>query len=178
MASASVAKIQLHAKDFGQTAMHNGKIVGLLAVGTVASQKFLDFGALAERFKLNVSPDNALIKHQGAVKLVGGIAALHIWGKKMPDWAKWLIIAVMLQGGLQELNTLTGGKSGQVGDKDLNEQMKDAASEIEKAMSGVTDQYTTSVAGVTDEYTTSVSGYLQPGWGGTVAGDAEEWGGY
>lgn len=178
MASAAVAKVQLHAKDFAATAMHNGKIVGLLAIGTVVSQKFLDFEAIAKRIKPDMKTDTMLFKHQGAIKLVGGIAALHIWGKKMPDWAKWLVIAVMLQGGLQELNTLTGGKTGQIGDAELDQQMKDAAEEIKNAMLngteeqvlGVTEQYASTVSGVTEEYPSSVAGYLDVPYGGAVAG--------
>ena len=101
-------------------------------------------------------------------------------GKKLPDWAKWAIIGVMLQGGLQELNTLTGGKTGQIGNVDtaeLDEQMRRAVEDIKNGMNGtqnqlqgVTDEYPSSVAGVTDQYPSSVAGYLDAQWGGTVAG--------
>lgn len=171
-----IKKIQLHAKNFGATAMHNGKIVGLAAAGMIGSQKFLDFEAIAQRIKPGMDTSGALFKHQGAIKLGGGIVALHMFGKKLPDWAKWLIIGVMVQGALQEANTLSGGKTGQIGNTinttELDEQMRKAVEEIQNGMQGnnPTQNTYSSVAGVMDDFSTSVAGYLDTDNGVQVAG--------
>jgi hypothetical protein len=154
-------KLTMHAKDFMGSAMTNGKIIALTATGAIVAQKMLDLEAIGA--KAGLAADNPIIKHQGAVKVVGVIAANHFFAKKMPDMVKWALIGVGIQGALQEIRVLAGDdKIPQIGneDKAIDEQMKKAAEEIKAAMKGnPTNEYPTSVSGnPTNEYPTSVSG--------------------
>lgn len=185
MASSIVENLKLQGKGFMQTLTTTGSSTAILAVGMIGSQKFLDFGKIADQLKIDYTTDPKgaaaqIVKHQGAIKFLGGFAAIHFFGKKMASWMKWLVIAVMLQGGLQEINVLSKGKSGQIGDKNLDAEMAAAAEEIRKSMSGMgivnpTVEYTPSVGLIqnpTQQYTPSVgTNYLENGTGvgfGTV----------
>ena len=171
------------------TATTNAKHVGVLGVSMIVSQKFIDFRAIAERFNIKVEKDSAIDKvltHQGAIKFLLPIIILHMTRNKSiskNDLFKWAMLGLMLQGLLQEANTLTSGKSGAIGDADLDEQMRKAAAEIKAGMQGEqqyigenpTTQYIPSVQGnPTTEYIPSVQGeYLENGAG--VAGRDDDY---
>ena len=122
--------------------------VGLATAGIIGTQKFLDFKTLFP----NVDPNKWFIKHEGAVK-VGGVAVAFMLFQKMPDWAKWLLIGVAVQGAVKEIGTLTTNKEGkrffeQIGAGDYDEQINSLAAEIKNA----TNEFTTGVgAGVNQQ---------------------------
>jgi hypothetical protein len=173
-------KLTLHAKDLMGTLVTNGKIVGLVAGGAIVSQKFLDLKELATKFNVTIETGSTVEKildHQGAIKVVGSMAALHFArntkiGKN--DMFKWIMVGVMLQGALEEVNQLTGDAAGQIGESPIDKEMREAAEHIKKNLSGdgqttignPTTQYPTGVSGnPTTEYPTGVSGAMEEGTG-------------
>ena len=134
-----VHKLQLHAKDLMGTLAENGKIVGLVAGGAIISQKFLDLKEIIGKFSPieTGSTMEKVLDHQGAIKVVGSMAALHFTrntsiGKN--NMFKWLMVGVMLQGALEEVNQLTGDAAGQIGDgkSGIDKEMEEAAAHIKK----------------------------------------------
>jgi hypothetical protein len=181
-------KIQLHAKDFMGTATTNVKHVAVLGGSMIISQKFIDLKAIADRFNIKVESGSMIekvITHQGAIKFLLPIIILHFTRNKSiskHELFKWAMLGLMLQGMLQEANQLSGGKSGQIGDDNLDEQMRKAAEEIKQGMHGEylgdnpTTQYIPSVQGTnpTTEYIPSVQGaYMETGAG--VAGGDDDY---
>jgi hypothetical protein len=191
----NVANLKVHGKDLMSTVATNGKIVGLVAGGAILSQKFLDFKEIAAKFT-SVETGSTLEKvldHEGAIKVVGGMAALHFTrntklGKN--DMFKWVMVGVMLQGAIQEINVLTSDAAGQIGaESEIDKEMKAAAEKIKNGLKGgeehmgeqmhigetnPTTQYPTGVSGnPTTEYPTGVSGHaMEDGTGvGAMEGD-------
>lgn len=182
-------KITLHAKDFMGSAVLNGKIVGTLAVSTIVAQKFIDLKAIAEKFNITIESGSIIekvIDHQGAIKVIAVLIVLHLTKNKSigkNDLFKWAMIGLMFQGTLQEINQLSGDKAGQIGTKELDEEMKKAAEYIDKNMNGnqeyiganPTEEFIPSVNGnPTQMFIPSVQGneMLENGTG--VAGGEEE----
>lgn len=163
-------KISLHTKDFISSAHVNAKTVGVVAGSMIMSQKFLDLGELAKKFNVDVDNNklfSTVITHQGAVKFVLALIALHLTKKKKigkNEIFQWAMIGIMIQGGLQEINHLSNGGSGQIGDTDLDEQMKEAARKIKEGMSG----------NPTEEVNTGVAGHYELEDGTGVAGNPTE----
>lgn len=165
-------KLTLHAKDIMGSVAVNGKIVAIVAGSAIMSQKFLDLKEIVGKFSPveTGSTMEKILDHQGAIKVVGGMAALHLLRNKSigkNDLFKWAMIGLMLQGAIQEVNQLTGDGAGQIGESAIDKEMKEAAEHIKKNMSGnPTTEFVPSVQGQetigegnpTMQYTPSVQG--------------------
>jgi hypothetical protein len=142
------AQLKLHAKNFGQAAVSNGKMIGFTTIGIIASNELLDLRKYAD--KLNIQADNFIVKHQGGAKALGVIFVLYKWGKKMGDFLKFILLGVGIQGAIQEARTLSGDKLNQIGSPEMDNMLKEAAEKI-KNMSGApnpTNEFPTMVAGM------------------------------
>jgi len=83
-------------------------IIDIAAItgGAIASNQFLDF----QKMMPNSDPNGFLIKHQGGIKAVAAGAAVGIFGKKMPSWAKMIVIGVGVAGAIKEIKALSNDK--------------------------------------------------------------------
>ena len=122
-------------KGIAKNVMNDGKDILLIGGGIMAAQKFADFKTLFP----NVDPNKVWIKHEGGIKFGAAMITLAVF-KKLPQWAKCLIMGVAIQGLIKETRTLTMNAAGeafvkQIGDGDYNQQINDLAEEI-KNMSG------------------------------------------
>lgn len=172
MANFNLSTIKASGKDFISNAKTPAVMGGLIAGGAIASQKVLSF----KTWMPNADPNAFYIKHEGGVKAVAGIATLAMW-KGAPDWAKWLIMGVIVQGAIQEARVLSNNNLPQIGETD-DEIMQQAASELlDGKMNGrITDEYNSMVAGmgandddddnddITQQYPTMVAG-MGVAWG-------------
>lgn len=115
------------AKNIGNVAYP----IGLTTAGVVAAQKFMDFKTLFP----NVAPDKFFIKHEGAIKVGGVIVTFMMW-KNMPDYMRWLLIGVAVQGGIKAVRQYTTGSNGksfvdQIGaDDEYNAAIQAAANRV------------------------------------------------
>lgn len=85
--------------------------IGLVAGGAVVGNQFLDF----EKMFKTADPNGFFIKHQGGVKAVGSALAIGLLDKKLPSWAKMLLIGVGVGGAIKEIKNLSNGKIEAVG---------------------------------------------------------------
>lgn len=167
MAKFNLSTLKTSGKDFMKNVQGPAMMGGLIAAGAIGSQKFLD---LKTWFK-DAPPDAMYIKHQGGIKAGAGIVGLAMW-KGAPDWAKWLIMGVIVQGVIQEARQLTSDlpddniiKVPQIGAGDEDSIMREAtAALMEGKMNGITNTYSSQVAGVTDDYSSMVAG-MGTSWG-------------
>lgn len=162
------------AQNWKAIAKHTGITIGEVAVltgGIVLTKKFLDARILFQK-QIAADPTYAekwFVKHQGAVKLVGGAAAACFI--KNP-WLRMIAIGIAVEGAITEARVLTMNKETglsffeQIGAEDnstsaIDEEMK-AAALLAAGVGGreFTDRFPTQVAGFGDQYTTAV------GWGG------------
>lgn len=130
-------------KGLMQGVMSNGKPIVLATAGVVGAQKFLDFKTLFP----NVDPNKFFIKHEGAIKLGGVIVTLSMW-KNCPEWLKWVLIGVAIQGGIKATRQYTMNAEGtsfvnQIGAGQYDAEIAAAAKEIVNAA----NEFPTGVAG-------------------------------
>lgn len=169
------AQFMAHAKRTGMTVAEIGVITGSIII----TKKFIDARTLFAK-QIEADPtyaDKWYIKHQGAIKLVGGaLAASYI---KNP-WLKMVCIGIAIEGAITEARVLTTNKSTglsffeQIGaptEQELDQEMLEAA----KRMNGANDtedlmtERQSAVAGFQDNYGTMVAGYGNK-YGSMVAG--------
>ncbi len=145
MATFNLSTLKSSGKDFMSNAKTPAMMGVLIAGGAIASQKFLNLQTLLK----NQDPNSFFIKHQGGIKAVAGIATLAMW-KNAPDWAKWLIMGIIVQGAIQETRTLLSAVDlPAIGNQSEDEIMEQAAKELfQGGMMGINDQYDTSVMGM------------------------------
>lgn len=104
--------------------------IAAVTAGAIASNQFLDFGKM---FK-TADPNGFVIKHQGGIKAVAAAGSIVMFGKKMPRWAKMLIIGVGVAGAIKEVRVMTtkidmigGADAGGSDTSDLDKLLKQAA---------------------------------------------------
>lgn len=132
-------------KTVQQRAMSGAMPVMLTTAGVVAAQKFFDFKTMFP----NVKPDNVVIKHEGLVKVGAVVVTLAVW-KDCPDWLKWMLIGVAVQGGIKAVRQYTMNKEGkaimeQIGAEDEYSAAIQAAAERIKS---ITTEHKTGVGDV------------------------------
>lgn len=149
MASFNLSTLKSSGKDFMSNAKTPAMMGVLIAGGAIASQKFLNLQTLLK----NQDPNSFFIKHQGGIKAIAGITTLAMW-KNAPDWAKWLIMGVIVQGAIQETRALLSAVDlPAIGSEEEDKIMQDAARELfQGGMMGITDQYDTAVMGAEDNF--------------------------
>lgn len=130
-------------KGIAGNIMKEAKPIVLTTTGVIAAQKFLDFKTLFP----NVDKEKFFIKHEGLIKMGGVIVTLAMW-KKCPDWLKWVLIGVAIQGGIKAVRQYTMSDAGkafveQIGAGDYDQAIMDAANEIK----GINEESKTGVAG-------------------------------
>lgn len=162
------------AHNWKAVAKHTGITVGEVGVigfSTILTAKFIDARVLFKK-QIEADPtyaDKWYIKHQGALKLLGGaIGASMI---KNP-WLKMVFIGIALEGFITESVVLTKNKDTGVSffdkigasEDEINAEMMKAAQATNGVgagydeVSGYGDRYATAVSGYGDRYATSVSG--------------------
>ena len=155
--------------NFKEKAKVAGMTVAEISVLTgtiVLTKKFLDFNVL---FKNKIAADPTFankwyIKHQGAIKLVGGaLAAAHVDN----PWLKLLFIGVAIEGAITELRTVTTDDAGvsffdKIGRNPANDAANAQADAILIDMARKSDR----TAGVPQEYGSTV------GYGVTTNADS------
>lgn len=119
------------------------KDVALITGGAIAAQKFLDFKTIFP----NVDPNKWFIKHEGAIKVGAVVLTLAMW-KKAPEWLKFVLWGIAVQGALKEIRTLTMNAEGKaffdsIGAGAYDNEIKEAARNIE----GITTEYQSGVSG-------------------------------
>ena len=130
-------------KGIASNAMAVAKPILLTTGGVVAAQKFLDFKQLFP----NVKPDNFMMKHEGLIKVGGVVVTLAVW-KNCPEWVKYLLMGVAIQGGIKAIKQYTMNKEGKAFIDNIGAGKYDA--EIEEAarqINALTTEFTTQVAG-------------------------------
>lgn len=157
-------------KDFMNNAKAPAMMGALIVGGAIGSQKFLN----VETWMKNADPNAFYVKHQGGIKALVGIATLAAW-KNCPDWAKWLIMGVIVQGLIQETRTLAGDNANIPAIGNADEIARKAAEELFKGsrlINGVMDNNETSVGNmdlsqrIDQDANTMVAGVPQWGsWG-------------
>lgn len=130
-------------KGIAAGAMAAAKPILMTTAGVVGAQKFMDFKTLFP----NVSPDKFFIKHEGAIKVGAVVVTLAMW-KNCPEWAKYLLMGVAIQGGIKAVRQYSMGDAGkafieQIGAGAYDEQIMALASDIKNA----TNEFPTGVAG-------------------------------
>lgn len=130
-------------KNIMTNVITNGKPIALATVGVVGAQKFLDFKTMFP----NVDPNKFFIKHEGAIKLGGVVLTLSMW-KNCPEWLRWILIGVAIQGGIKATRQYTMNAAGtafveQIGAGKYDAEIAAAAREIQNAAT----EFPTSVAG-------------------------------
>lgn len=163
MANFNLSTLKSSGKDFMKNVQAPAMMGGLIAAGAIGSQKFLDL----KTWMKDAPPDAFYIKHQGAIKAGAGIVSLAMW-KGAPDWAKWLIMGVIIQGIIQEARQLTSGSDLElpsIGAGDEDSIMREATQALmDGKMNGITNDYSSQVMGITDDYTSAVAG-MGATWG-------------
>lgn len=154
------------AQNWKAVAKHTGITVGEIGVmggSMIITKKFLDARILFAK-QIEADPtyaDKWYIKHQGAIKLVGGaIAASMI---KNP-WLKMVAIGIALEGFVTEAVVLTKNKDTGVSffekigaESTIDEEMLEAAKQI--STSGFGDRFDSTVAGFGDRFDSTVAGF-------------------
>jgi len=153
------------AKNWKAIAKHTGITVGEIGVmgaSIILTKKFLDARIL---FKNAIEKDPTIadkwyIKHQGAIKIVGGaIGASMI---KNP-WLKMVMIGVALEGFITEAVVLSTNKSTGVSFFDKigasDEQIDAEMIEATKGIGGYGDRFDSTVAGYGDRFDSTVAGW-------------------
>lgn len=122
-----------HGKNFIANAKQPAMQIGLATAGVVAAQKFLDLKTIMKD-QYAKDPNSIFFKHEGLLKLGGAIITIAMW-KNMPEWAKWLVIGVGIQGGIIAAREYTKNAAGesfvkQIGEAEYNEAINSLAAEI------------------------------------------------
>lgn len=147
MAKGKIKKALGKAKAFGGKHFHHPKQllanaktpamqIGLAAGGAIAAQKWLNF---KELFKDQYAkdPEGILFKHEGLIKVGGAIVTIAMV-KTMPEWMKWLVIGIGIQGAIisvkQYTKDATTGKSfvDQIGDKEFEDSINALVDDIKQ----------------------------------------------
>lgn len=128
-------------KTAGKDVMKSAQPILLGTAGVIAGQKFLDFKTLFP----NVDPNKFFIKHEGVIKVGGVVVALAVF-KNLPEWAKYLLIGVAIQGGIKAVRTYTKNPEGkafvdQIGAGAFDAEINGLAAAVRNA----TNEFTTSV---------------------------------
>ncbi len=173
MAKFDLATFKQAGKDKMKAAAVNGGQIGLLTVGVIGSQKFLDFKTWFKK-KLDdgsMKPGDFIFKHEGLIKVGGVLGILAFW-KKPPAWIKWLLFGIAIQGAIKEVRSFAAKDDGtnyvpQIGNNNASDQqINDAANKIINAA----NEFTTQVAGmdsqaVVQDTSTQVAGMgMGAGW--------------
>ena len=85
--------------------------------------------------KYAANPDAVFFKHEGLIKVGGAIITIAMW-KTMPEWAKWLVIGVGIQGAIIAVKQYTKNKTtgesfvNQIGTEDYENAINSLAAEI------------------------------------------------
>lgn len=150
------------------------KDVAVVGGGMILTKKFLDAKVLFAK-QIEKDPkfaDKFFVKHQGAVKLIGGSLAA---GMVKNPLLKLLFVGAAIEGFISEARTLSTNKDGvalfeSIGaDSEIDAEMLEAASTVK----GFGEDYGTMVSGETDlmNYTQSaVSGAFDNDYGTMVSG--------
>ena len=143
-AKGAVKKHIAHPKDFLNNAKDPAMKIALATAGTIGAQKFLDFQTLMKD-KYAKDPNNFIFKHEGLIKVGGAIVTIAMW-KTMPEWLKWLVIGLGIQGAIKAVRTYTKDDTGnskvpQIGAGEMEEAINSLAAEIKS----VAEQERTSV---------------------------------
>jgi hypothetical protein len=151
------------------------KDVAIIGGGMILTKKFLDAKVLFAK-QIEKDPayaDKIFIKHQGAIKLIGGALAA---GMVKNPLLKLALVGVAIEGFISEARTLTTNKDGVsmfeaigTSSSEVDQEMLEAASTVKgfgedygTMVSGEVDlmNYTQSaVSGFGDDYGTMVSGF-------------------
>ncbi len=156
-----------HGKNFLANAKSPAMQIGLATAGVVASQKFLNFKELMKD-QYAKDPNAIFFKHEGLIKVGGAIVTIAMW-KTMPEWAKWLVIGVGIQGGIVAIREYT--KDGTTGNSFVSQigetQFNDAISSLAAEIKSVAEQSRTSVGAneLNRNSTTSVGNIGMEGMG-------------
>jgi|GEM_PF-4398379 hypothetical protein len=150
-----------HAKEAGHTILEVGALTG----GMIVSKKFLDFENL---FKNQIAKDpkfedSWFMVHEGAVKLVVGVAAATF--VKNP-YAKFALVGLAVAGAIQEIRTVTSMHGSPffdaIGAAQPDAELVEAARAFQtRGMNGYVNDAPTAVArisGFTNENPTGVAG--------------------
>jgi hypothetical protein len=83
--------------------------VALTTGGIIASRKFLSFD---EIFKKKIATDPAfgtgfIMKNEGLIKVGGAGAIYAMFGKKLPPWARLLLLGIGMEGAIKQVGTWT-----------------------------------------------------------------------
>lgn len=117
-------------KGFGKGVMATAIPLGLTTAGVIAGQKFLDFKTIFP----NVSPDKFFIKHEGLIKVGAVVVTLAMW-QKCPEWLKYLLMGVAIQGALKAARQYTMNDKGEaffekIGAGEFNDEIAKATQDI------------------------------------------------
>jgi hypothetical protein len=148
-AKGSIKKHIAHPKDIIGNAKQPAMQIALATAGTIGAQKFLDFQTLMKD-KYAKEPDSFIFKHEGAIKVGGAIIAIAAW-KTMPEWLKWLVIGIGVQGAIKAVRQYTKDDKGetkvpQIGAAEMDEAINSLAAEIKS----VAEKERTSVGNISD----------------------------
>lgn len=147
---AAKAGLKKHGKNFMVNAKQPAMQIGLATAGVIGTQKFLDFKTLMkDQYAKN--PDAIYFKHEGLIKVGAAIVTVAMW-KNMPEWAKWLVIGVGIQGGIVAVRQYTKDKASgeslvsQIGTAEYESAINSLAAEIKS----VAERERTSVGEIED----------------------------
>src|SRR5690606_6956895 len=135
------------AKDIVSNAKEPAMQIALATAGVIGTQKFLDFQTLMKD-KYAKDPNNFIFKQEGLIKVGGAIIAVAAW-KNMPEWLKWLVIGVGIQGAIKAVRQYTKDDKGEskvphIGAAEMEEAINSLAAEIKS----VAEKERTSVAAI------------------------------
>lgn len=162
--------------NFKTALKHTGsavKDVAIIGGGMILTKKFLDAKVLFAK-QIEKDPayaDKFYIKHQGALKLIGGSLAA---GMVKNPLLKLALVGVAIEGFISEARTLSTNKDGvamfeSIGDSsEVDQEMLEAASTVK----GFGEDYGTMVSGETDlmDYKQSATSGLTNDYGTMVSG--------
>lgn len=128
------SKAKAHGKNFLVNAKTPAMQIGLATAGIVGAQKFLDFKDLMKD-QYAKDPNAIFFKHEGLIKVGAAVVTIAMW-KNMPEWVKWLVIGIGIQGGIVAVREYTkDGTTGnsfvkQIGETQFNDAINSLAAEI------------------------------------------------
>lgn len=121
-------------KDLLSNAKDPAMKIALATAGAIGTQKFLDFQTLMKD-KYAQDPNSFIFKHEGLIKVGGAIITIAAW-KNMPEWLKWLVIGLGIQGAIKAVRTYSKdsatneSKIPSIGMAEMDEAINSLAAEI------------------------------------------------
>lgn len=146
---AKYQKAKASAKKRGKDIITNAKEpamqIALATAGAIGTQKFLDFQTMMKD-QYAKDPNSFVFKHEGIIKVGAAVITIAAW-KNMPEWLKWLVIGLGVQGAIKAVRTYTKDsatnetKVPSIGAAEMDEAINSLAAEIKS----VAEQERTSV---------------------------------